>query len=165
MAQWKQISLASVRTQIRSLALFRGLRIQCCHELWCQSQMRFRSGMAVLSGLRIQCCRELWCRPLATASVRILAWEPPHALGMALKKSQKINKNDGKNKTQGMITLMCFPESPSNPLVLGGHRVSDRFSMHNSDILSRPYRLRAQSHKIAPLLQTASTISGCHLYL
>ena len=27
----------------------------------------------------------LWCRPAATAPVRPLAWEPPHAMGAALK--------------------------------------------------------------------------------
>ena len=33
MAQQKGICLASMRTQVRSLALFSGLRIQCCREL------------------------------------------------------------------------------------------------------------------------------------
>ena len=28
----------------------------------------------------------LWCRPAATAPIRPLAWEPPYALGVALKK-------------------------------------------------------------------------------
>ena len=35
------------RMQVWSLALFSGLRIQCCCELWCRSQMRLRSGVAV----------------------------------------------------------------------------------------------------------------------
>ena len=30
-----------------SLALLTGLRIQCCHELWCRSQTWLRSGIAV----------------------------------------------------------------------------------------------------------------------
>ena len=42
-AQWKRIYLASMRTQVRSLASFSGLRIQCGHELWC----RLRSGLVV----------------------------------------------------------------------------------------------------------------------
>ena len=37
-----------MRMQVRSLALLRGLRIQCCHELWCRLQRRLRSGMAVV---------------------------------------------------------------------------------------------------------------------
>ena len=34
----------------------------------------------------------LWRRPLATALIRPLAWEPPYAMGAALKR-QKNNKN------------------------------------------------------------------------
>ena len=41
-------------------------------------------SLALLSGLRIQRCHELWCRPVATAPVRPLAWEPPYAAGAAL---------------------------------------------------------------------------------
>ena len=47
MAQWKRIWPASMRTQFQSLALFSGLRILHCHELWCRSQTWFRSGVAV----------------------------------------------------------------------------------------------------------------------
>ena len=34
----------------------------------------------------------LWCRPVATASIRPLSWEPPYTLGLAqeLAKRQKI---------------------------------------------------------------------------
>ena len=31
----------------------------------------------------------LWCRPVATAPIRPLAWEPPYAAGAALKKQNK----------------------------------------------------------------------------
>ena len=31
----------------------------------------------------------LWCRPAATARIRRLAWEPPYAVGAALKKQFK----------------------------------------------------------------------------
>ena len=35
----------------------------------------------------------LWCRPVAAAPFQPLAWEPPYAVGAALKKKrQKINK-------------------------------------------------------------------------
>ena len=47
MAQWKQIRLASMRTQVRSLASLSGLRMQHCYERWCNSQMMLRSGIAV----------------------------------------------------------------------------------------------------------------------
>ena len=47
MAQRKQIWLASMRTQFRSLASLSGLRIQRCCELWCRLQTQLRSGIAV----------------------------------------------------------------------------------------------------------------------
>ena len=34
----------------------------------------------------------LWCRPVATAPIRPLAWEPPYASGAALKKKKTKNK-------------------------------------------------------------------------
>ena len=46
-AQQKQICIVSMRTQIQSLALFKGLQIQDCCELWCGLQMRLQSCMAV----------------------------------------------------------------------------------------------------------------------
>ena len=47
MAQQKQIGLATMRSQVRSLASLSGLRIWCCHELWCRLQMRLGSCAAV----------------------------------------------------------------------------------------------------------------------
>jgi len=38
-----------------------------------------------------------WCRPAATAPIQPLAWEPPYALGAALK-GQKTNNNNNNNK-------------------------------------------------------------------
>ena len=46
-AQWKRNWLASMRMQVRSLALLSGLRIHHCCELWCRSQTRLRSHIAV----------------------------------------------------------------------------------------------------------------------
>ena len=34
----------------------------------------------------------LWCRPVATALIRPLAWEPPYAAGAALEKTKKKKK-------------------------------------------------------------------------
>ena len=31
----------------------------------------------------------LWCRPVATAPIQPLAWEPPYAEGVALKRQQQ----------------------------------------------------------------------------
>ena len=39
--------LVAMRMQVPSLASLSGLRIWHCHELWCRSQMRLGSGVAV----------------------------------------------------------------------------------------------------------------------
>ena len=39
----------------------------------------------------------LWCRPAAVALIKPLAWEPPYAVGVALKKS-KAKKRKKKKK-------------------------------------------------------------------
>ena len=46
-AQWEQIQLVSMRMWVRSLALLSGLGIWHCHELWCRSQTRLGSHVAV----------------------------------------------------------------------------------------------------------------------
>ena len=34
----------------------------------------------------------LWCRPAAAAPIRPLAWEPPYAMGAALKRQKRPKK-------------------------------------------------------------------------
>ena len=46
-AQWWRTQLGSMRMWVWSLALLIGLRIWRCHELWCRSQMRLGSCVAV----------------------------------------------------------------------------------------------------------------------
>ena len=46
-AQSKWTQLVSMRLRVRSLALLSGLRIHCCCELWCRSQIQLWSGIAV----------------------------------------------------------------------------------------------------------------------
>ena len=36
----------------------------------------------------------LWCRPMVTALTRPLAWEPPYAVGAALKRQKKKKKKN-----------------------------------------------------------------------
>ena len=69
--------------------------------------MRLRvQSLASISGLRIQHCRELcvgrrgssdpvllWHRPAVTALIGPLAWESPHAMGVALKRQKEKKKN------------------------------------------------------------------------
>ena len=42
-----ETNLTSIREDAGSTHGFCGLRIQHCHELWCRSKMRLRSGIAV----------------------------------------------------------------------------------------------------------------------
>ena len=46
-AQWKWTWLASMGTQVWSLASLSGLRIQHCHDLRCRVKIQLRSGVAV----------------------------------------------------------------------------------------------------------------------
>ena len=75
MALRKRIRLGTLRWRVQALASLSGLRIQCCHEPWYRLQTQLRSGIAVA----------VWCRPAATAPIRPLGWEPPHAASVALK--------------------------------------------------------------------------------
>ena len=47
MVQRKRIRLATMRLRVQSLASIGGLKIWCCHELWCRSQTWLGSGVAV----------------------------------------------------------------------------------------------------------------------
>ena len=40
----------------------------------------------------------LWCRPAGTDPIRPLAWEPPYAEGVALKRQKTKNKKTKKQK-------------------------------------------------------------------
>ena len=46
-SQWKPIWLGTMKLRVWSLTSFSGLRIWHCRELWCRSQMRLRSCIAV----------------------------------------------------------------------------------------------------------------------
>ena len=69
-------------TQVLSLALFSGLRILRCPELWCRSQMWLRSGVAVA-------VMWLWHKLAVTAQIRPLIWETPYSTDAALKRKKK----------------------------------------------------------------------------
>ena len=84
-AQQKHTQLVSMRMRVGSLTLLSGLRIQCCHELWCRSQTRLRSGIAVAV-----------CKPAAVAPIRPLACRLPYVTGVALESKnvfKKLEKN------------------------------------------------------------------------
>ena len=46
----------------------------------------------------------LWCRPAAAAPICLLAWEPPYAVGAAIKRQKKRRKGGrGNNHKQAMV--------------------------------------------------------------
>ena len=60
--------------------------------------MGYGSGVTVSCGVGRRCVSDpallwLWRRPAATAPIGPLAWEPPYALGAALKSKQKKKAN------------------------------------------------------------------------
>ena len=73
-----------MRMKVQSLAFLCGLRIQCCRELWCR--LLWGSDPALL-------WLWLWLWPAAADSIQPLAWELPHATGVALKTNKQTNKN------------------------------------------------------------------------
>ena len=48
-----------MRMWVRSLASLSGLRIRCCHELWCKLQTRLGSGLAVAVAVAGSCNSDL----------------------------------------------------------------------------------------------------------
>ena len=69
-----------MRMQVQSLALLSGLG----------------SGLAVSCGTGRRCGSDpallcLWRTPAAVAPIQPLAWEPPYAMGVALKRKKKKN--------------------------------------------------------------------------
>ena len=56
----------------------------------------------------------LWRRPAATVLIRPLAWEPPYAVGVALKRTKDKDKNKTKNKT----AMVCLEAIESRHVAL-----------------------------------------------
>ena len=71
-----------MRLQVQSLALLSGLRSQCAVN--CGVGCR-RGSDPVL----------LWHRPAAKALIGPLAWEPPYAMGAALKNKKQCPAKEG----------------------------------------------------------------------
>ena len=49
----------------------------------------------------------LWCRPAATALIQPLAWEPPHAVGAALKRQKTKTNKQTKTQLMNLVSLSC----------------------------------------------------------
>ena len=65
-AQWKRTRLISMRMQIGSPAPLSGLRIWCCREQWCKSQMGLGSHIAVAVTV-VGSCSSDWTFSLGTS--------------------------------------------------------------------------------------------------
>ena len=66
MVQQKRIPLGTMRLEVRSLASLSGLRIWHCHELWCRSQTRLTSDVAVVVVYASSCSSD-WTPSLGTS--------------------------------------------------------------------------------------------------
>ena len=82
---------------MQSLASLSRLRIRHCCELWCRLQIRRGSqvAMAVVS----------------TAPIRHLAWEPPYAVSVALKRPKKKKDALGQGQTTAAPLLQPASEN------------------------------------------------------
>ena len=92
-----------MKLRVRSLALLSGLRIRRCRELRCRLQAQLGLDPALLC---------LWRRPVATAPIRPLAWEPPYAEGAALEKT-KNKQTKKKLKTLGVPVVVQWLTNPT----------------------------------------------------
>ena len=100
-----------MRLRVQSLASLSGSRIQCCRELWCSC--RCGSDLELLG---------LWRRPAAVAPTEPLAWKPPYAMGVALKR-QKTNKQTNKQEKQ---------QQKTHNWCLKGRTTYERFCIYTS---------------------------------
>ena len=62
----------------------------------------------------------LWRRPAALAPIRPLAWEPPYAEGVALKKEKKRKENSVGTRVSGLATVGSCPKAL--PVLLISHQ-------------------------------------------
>ena len=137
-----------MRTQVRSLALLNGLRIQRCYELWCSSQTCLRTRVAVA---------------VARAPILPLAWGPPHAASAAPPK---------KTKRKWPIKSLLFFKKPSAYLYPGAEACSSfmnrpYISFHYQSEKPSSYQSPKQenSHCMSPGVPSAYIHHNSHLTL
>ena len=95
-------------------------------------------SLGLLSGLRIWHCREMWCRPAAVALMQPLAWEPPCAMGVALKRLSL--------KKIGMTVNVTLPVS-QDPLPL-------------TEIIRVPFSYSGKENQMHCRCQALRTVTG-----
>ena len=74
--------------------------------------MGWGSGIAVSYGVGLRRGSDptllwLWRRPVATALIRPLAWEPPYAAGAAQRNSKKTEKKKKNSEIMHVQVLNC----------------------------------------------------------
>ena len=84
-----------MRTQVQSLALLSGLRIQCCPQLWCRLQIQLGSCVAVAV---VEACNYSsdWTPSLETSICH--GCGPKRQKGKKKKKEEKKRKQDHMSK-------------------------------------------------------------------
>ena len=95
-----------MRMQVRSLALLSEVWIRHFNPWPCS--VRYGSGIAVSCDTSRRHGSDpellwLWCRPAATAPTRPLAWEPPYATGVALKRQKDKERKKEKETNPRLI--------------------------------------------------------------
>ena len=101
MAQQKPIWLAFMRTQVWCLALLGGLRIQRCQELWCRSQKRLGSLVAMTVVQASRCSSDL--TPSLGTSI-CHKCNPPHKKGYLNKKYMNMVNTQNDIYFQGNLS-------------------------------------------------------------
>ena len=54
----------------------------------------------------------LWCRPVATAPIRLPAWEPPYAAGTALEGKKTKKKKEKRKEKKKEKSRNCMNQVP-----------------------------------------------------
>ena len=55
----------------------------------------------------------LWCRPVATAPIRPIAWEPPYAAGAAQEMAKRPKKKKEKKSPRGVPVVAQWLTNPT----------------------------------------------------
>ena len=79
----------------------------------------------------------LWCRPVATAPIRPLAWEPPYAVGVALKRQKRQKQNQKKTHRK----IGCKRKNNHLNLEFSNSYTVDNTNAYLSDIELQPLSL------------------------
>ena len=58
----------------------------------------------------------LWYRPVATAPIRPLAWEPPYAMGAALKRQKTKKRKKEKKENRHFLQFLLLLTSNNSDL-------------------------------------------------